>query len=86
MSDQSVYGIKVKDSDASEAQVEVKVVAEPKVELLSNESNITVSEGKSLNVKWKITGESLTQPFTHYQMTNFRLFQIERLCRRQFQI
>ena len=23
---------------------------------------------------------------THYQMTNFRLFQIERVCRRQFQI
>ena len=23
---------------------------------------------------------------THYQMTNFRLFQTERLCRRQFQI
>ena len=23
---------------------------------------------------------------THYQMTNFRLFQIERLCRRQFQV
>ena len=22
---------------------------------------------------------------THYQMTNFRLFRIERLCRRQFQ-
>ena len=27
-----------------------------------------------------------TCPLTHYQMTNFRLFQIERLCRRQFQI
>ena len=24
--------------------------------------------------------------FTHYQTTNFRLFQTERLCRRQFQI
>ena len=23
---------------------------------------------------------------THYQMTNFRLFQIERVCRQQFQI
>ena len=23
---------------------------------------------------------------THYQMTNFRLFQIERLCKRQFKI
>ena len=23
---------------------------------------------------------------THYQMTNFRLFQTERVCRRQFQI
>ena len=25
-------------------------------------------------------------PLTHYQMTNFRLFQTERVCRRQFQI
>ena len=24
--------------------------------------------------------------FTHYQTTNFRLFQVERVCRRQFQI
>ena len=23
---------------------------------------------------------------THYQMTNFRLFQIQRVCRQQFQI
>ena len=27
-----------------------------------------------------------TCPLTHYQTTNFRLFQIERLCRRQFKI
>ena len=27
-----------------------------------------------------------TQPLTHYQMTNFRLFQTERVCRQQFQI
>ena len=26
------------------------------------------------------------QSLTHYQMTNFRLFQTERICRRQFQI
>ena len=25
-------------------------------------------------------------PLTHYKMINFRLFQIERVCRRQFQI
>ena len=25
-------------------------------------------------------------PLTHYQTTNFRLFQTERVCRRQFQI
>ena len=29
----------------------------------------------------------ITKPtLTHYQMTNFRLFQTERVCRRQFQI
>ena len=25
-------------------------------------------------------------PLTHYQTTNFRLFQTERVCKRQFQI
>ena len=29
---------------------------------------------------------SLFGSLTHYQMTNFRLFQIERVCRRQFLI
>ena len=28
----------------------------------------------------------LTTELTHYQMTNFRLFQTERVCRQQFQI
>ena len=27
-----------------------------------------------------------SNPLTHYQTTNFRLFQTERVCRRQFQI
>ena len=29
---------------------------------------------------------SYVKHLTHYQMTNFRLFQTERVCRRQFQI
>ena len=32
------------------------------------------------------TQNCLFPSLTHYQMTNFRLFQNERLCRRQFQI
>ena len=32
------------------------------------------------------SNEKKWRPLTHYQTTNFRLFQTERLCRRQFQI
>ena len=40
---------------------------------------LTLSIWKSLNL---LPGRGLT----HYQMTNFRLFQTERVCRRRFQI
>ena len=39
---------------------------------------LNLSFGKGLN--------SATYGLTHYQTTNFRLFQTERVCRRQFQI
>ena len=34
----------------------------------------------------KLSLDLSTLNLTHYQMTNFRLFQTERVCRRQFQI
>ena len=36
--------------------------------------------------KLPVSVQGLTGILTHYQMTNFRLFQTERVCRRQFQI
>ena len=39
-----------------------------------------------LNAFFNIISVILCLPLTHYQTTNFRLFRIERLCRRQFQI
>ena len=35
---------------------------------------------------WKILQKKKNHDLTHYQTTNFRLFQTERVCRRQFQI
>ena len=40
-----------------------------------------LSEDDSLNV-----GQMTSSHLTHYQTTNFRLFQTERICRRLFQI
>ena len=44
--------------------------------------------------KWEVQGKELTHypqyrilmHLSHYQTTNFRLFQTERVCRQQFQI
>ena len=33
-----------------------------------------------------LTDQNFANTLTHYQTTNFRPFQIERVCRRQFQI
>ena len=49
------------------------------------------SPGSSLNISNQGSPESQrrdseNEALTHYQTTNFRLFQTERVCRRQFQI
>ena len=49
------------------------------------------TEGKALENKYSLLEQcSLSKkgshPLTHYQTTNFGLFQTERVCRRQFQI
>ena len=46
-----------------------------------NFSTLKALADKNLNVP-----ETVEFDLTHYQMTNFRLFQTERVCRRQFQI
>ena len=42
--------------------------------------------GKGLNLFQTTKLRVNPSTFTHYQTTNFRLFQTERVCRRQFQI
>ena len=47
---------------------------------------ISVVKGSNdTQVVW-IVFDSMVKHLTHYQTTNFRLFQTERVCRRQFQI
>ena len=36
-------------------------------------------------MKWHTVNQSIFMFLTHYQTTNFRFFQTERVCRRQFQ-
>ena len=44
------------------------------------------SDSSQIHVSWTIFNQYLTSPLTLSQMTNFRLFQTETVCRRQFQI
>ena len=44
----------------------------------SEESKIVVCKRVKSSLRWKLC-------LTHYQTTNFKLFQTERVCRRQFQ-
>ena len=53
-------------------------------ESLSFSSNLKLSSANSFNLE-ESKNLSLVKELTHYQTTNFRLFQTERVCRRQFQ-
>ena len=49
-------------------------------------SQSTPESRKKKKTKKRREKENALILLTHYQTTNFRLFQIERLCRRQFKI
>ena len=57
--DQGPYCIKVKDAEVMGGEVQVKVKEIPKIEVLTDEQCITLTEGETLELKWKITGLGL---------------------------
>ena len=54
--------------------------------LVTSNFSFTHSVFKSLVMQTRKYQGLFGKGLTHYQMTNFRQFQIERVCRRQFQI
>ena len=68
-SDQGPYCIKVMDTEFTGGEVQVMVKEVPKIELLMDEQSITLTEGETLELKWKITGLGLFDfyplPYNH---------------------
>ena len=68
-SDQGPYCIKVKDTEVSGGEVQVKVKEVPKIEVLTDEQGTNLNERETLELKWKIIGLGLFLIFYHKILT-----------------
>ena len=57
-----------------------------KVKLVTGLSENIAAKGENTVYQHFLLFSKFSEPLTLSQMTNFRLYQIERVCRRQFQI
>ena len=79
-----IFSLQTLQNDIEVYEVKVDAVRTLGTEVAKN-VNLTDKELVEEQIKY-VAFHSKIYALTHYQTTNFRLFQIEKVCRRQFQI